>query len=52
VVIETALGRFAMWLTSDTAVALAGHLVQILENREALRERYVERIGAGLPAPQ
>jgi hypothetical protein len=44
VVVDTTLGGFALWLQSDTAIQLVGQLVQILENRDALRERYAERL--------
>jgi hypothetical protein len=44
VVVDTTLGQFALWLQSDTAIQLAGQLVQILENREALRARYTGRL--------
>ena len=49
VVLDTALGRFAMWLPLPTAIALAGQLVAIAEDREVLRERYAQRLEAPQP---
>jgi hypothetical protein len=43
VVMSTALGEFAIWLPAENAVQLAGQLVDIVENRQMLRERYIER---------
>ncbi len=43
VVLQTTLGAFAVWLEADSAVQLAGQLVTIVEHRDMLRERYIER---------
>ncbi|HSS24739.1 MAG TPA: hypothetical protein VLL82_10135 [Mycobacterium sp.] len=43
VVVDTTMGSFALWLEADNAVQLAGQLVGIVENREVLRERYLQR---------
>ncbi len=48
-VLDTALGHFCVWLPLESAVALAGQLVDIAENREELRLEYVERLQASLP---
>jgi hypothetical protein len=45
IVLDTPLGRFAVWLPMASAIGLAGHLVEIAENREALHERYLQRAG-------
>jgi hypothetical protein len=46
IVLSTSLGGFAVWLELPVAVQLAGQLVALAEDREALRERYAERLGA------
>jgi hypothetical protein len=43
IVLDTALGVFAVWLPMASAVGLAGQLVDIAGNAEALRERYLQR---------
>jgi hypothetical protein len=43
IILDTALGGFAVWLPMASAVGLAGQLVDIAENRGALRERYLQR---------
>ncbi len=43
IILDTALGKFAVWLPMASAVGLAGQLVDIAENREALRQRYLQR---------
>lgn len=48
VVMSTTLGEFAVWLEADTAVELAGQLVEIVEHREMLRERYLQRADAAV----
>ncbi len=41
---------FVLWLAADNALQLAGHLVEILENRDLLRARYTERRLAESPS--
>jgi hypothetical protein len=48
VVLETALGRFAVWLPMASAVGLAGQLVDIADNAEQLRTAYLQRAQADL----
>ena len=43
IVLDTALGTFAVWLPMASAIGLAGQLVDIAENREALRAAYLQR---------
>ena len=47
VVLETALGAFAVWLPVASAVGLAGQLVEIVEKRDELRAAYVQRLENG-----
>ena len=47
IVLDTALGAFAVWLPMASAVGLAGQLVDIAEKREALRARYLQRLETG-----
>jgi hypothetical protein len=42
IVLGTTLGKFAVWLPLESAVGLAGHLVDIAEKREQLRAEYLE----------
>ena len=42
VVVRTTLGGFVLWLELGDAIQLAGQVVEIAENRGALRERYAE----------
>jgi hypothetical protein len=43
IVLGTTLGRFAVWLPLESAVGLAGSLVDIAEKRDELRAEYLER---------
>jgi hypothetical protein len=43
VVMDTSLGGFVVWMPLPTTVQLAAQLVAIAEDREALRQRYIER---------
>jgi hypothetical protein len=43
IVLGTTLGKFAVWLPLESAVGLAGQLVDIAEHREQLRTEYLER---------
>ena len=43
IVLGTTLGRFAVWLPLESAVGLAGQLVNIAEKRDELRAEYLER---------
>ena len=43
IVLGTTLGRFAVWLSLESAVGLAGQLVNIAEKRDELRAEYLER---------
>ena len=49
VVVDTTLGGFVLWLEADSAVQLAGQLVTIVESREVLRERYLQREAEATP---
>lgn len=40
IVLDTALGGFAVWLELPTAVQLAAQLVEIAEHADTLRQRY------------
>ncbi len=42
VVIDTAIGKFAMWLQLPAAVQMAAQVVALAEDREQLRERYAK----------
>lgn len=43
VVTNTTIGAFVLWLAAGDAMQLVGQLVDILENREVLREKYAQR---------
>lgn len=45
IVLETTLGKFAVWLPMASAVGLAGQLVDIAGRRDELRTAYLERVG-------
>ena len=43
IVLGTTLGRFAVWLPLESAVGLAGQLVNIAEKSDELRAEYLQR---------
>jgi hypothetical protein len=47
IVLDTTLGRFAVWLPLPSAVGLAGQLVGIAENADQLRIEYLQRLETG-----
>lgn len=49
IVLETTLGKFAVWLPMQSAIGLAGQLVEIAENADELRLDYLERLQTSLP---
>lgn len=48
IVLDTALGRFCVWVPLPTAVGLAGRIVAIAEDADELRLEYLERSKASL----